>query len=269
MLPRCRCKVLPRCSSGWAAEHHLLWGMECAMQVGFGWVWGGPEECTWEAAHGPVEHHGAPPEPPQCANVGCLVPLELQQGSWWCPCSHAAPPEATLRDLCAETAVVVGSPPARWGSESLDAETGSQLGSPTPHSSSPWGGAEVGRSKSHRQADLRRGQGGPKRPAGHNSQGEPWPSSGWPACGGFGVGGWGWVGKSKSCTNPGTRVEPQQIVAQRLLSCVQYPVLVKSSTEDLTQPTFCIAVKYCADPKAIGTPTPVEGTSSLPAWILS
>ena len=35
-------------------------------------------------------------------------------------------------------------------------------------------------------------------------------------------------------TNPGTRVEPQQIVAQRLLSCVQYPVLVKSSTEDLT-----------------------------------
>ena len=43
-------------------------------------------------------------------------------------------------------------------------------------------------------------------------------------------------------TNPGTRVEPQQIVAQRLLSCVQYPVLVKSSTEDLTRPTFCIAV---------------------------
>ena len=70
-------------------------------------------------------------------------------------------------------------------------------------------------------------------------------------------------------TNPGTRVEPQQIVAQRLLSCVQYPVLVKSSTEDLTRPTFCIAVKYRVDPKAIGTPTPVEGASSLPAWILS
>ena len=25
-------------------------------------------------------------------------------------------------------------------------------------------------------------------------------------------------------TNPGTEVEPQQIVAQRLLSCLQYPV---------------------------------------------
>jgi hypothetical protein len=45
------------------------------------------------------------------------------------------------------------------------------------------------------------------------------------------------------CTNPGTKVEPQQIVAQGLLSCVQYPVLVKSSTEDLSQPTFCIALK--------------------------
>ena len=73
----------------------------------------------------------------------------------------------------------------------------------------------------------------------------------------------------KPCTNPGTRVEPQQIVAQRLLSCVQYPVLVKSSTEDLTRPTFCLAVKYRVDPKAIRTPTPVEGVSSLPAWILS
>ena len=70
-------------------------------------------------------------------------------------------------------------------------------------------------------------------------------------------------------TNPGTRVEPQQIVAQRLLSCVQYPVLVKSSTEDLTRPTFCFAMKYRVDPKAIRTPTPVEGASSLPAWILS
>jgi len=28
--------------------------------------------------------------------------------------------------------------------------------------------------------------------------------------------------------------EPQQIVAQRLLSCLQYPVPIKSSTEDLT-----------------------------------
>jgi hypothetical protein len=39
-------------------------------------------------------------------------------------------------------------------------------------------------------------------------------------------------------TNLGTRVEPQQIVAQRLLSCLQYPVLTKSSTEDLTRSTF-------------------------------
>ena len=87
--------------------------------------------------------------------------------------------------------------------------------------------------------------------------------------------GWGWVGWQgqqqwlQPYTNPGTRVEPQQIVAQRLLSCVQYPVLFKSSTEDLTRPTFCFVVKYCVDPKAIGTPTQVEGTSSLPAWILS
>jgi hypothetical protein len=44
-------------------------------------------------------------------------------------------------------------------------------------------------------------------------------------------------------TNPGTEVEPQQIVAQRLLSCLQYPVPIKSSTEDLTRPTFCSAVK--------------------------
>ena len=34
--------------------------------------------------------------------------------------------------------------------------------------------------------------------------------------------------------------------------------IIKSSTRDLTQPTFCIAVKYCVDPKAIGTPTLVE-----------
>jgi hypothetical protein len=39
-------------------------------------------------------------------------------------------------------------------------------------------------------------------------------------------------------TNPGTEAEPQQIVAQRLLSCVQYHVPFKSSTEDLTRPTF-------------------------------
>ena len=32
--------------------------------------------------------------------------------------------------------------------------------------------------------------------------------------------------------------EPQQIVAQGLLSCLQYPVPIKSSTEDLTRPTL-------------------------------
>jgi hypothetical protein len=32
--------------------------------------------------------------------------------------------------------------------------------------------------------------------------------------------------------------ESQQIVAQRLLSCLQYPVPIKSSTEDLTRPTL-------------------------------
>ena len=30
--------------------------------------------------------------------------------------------------------------------------------------------------------------------------------------------------KIKLRTNPGTEAEPQQIVAQRLLSCLQYPV---------------------------------------------
>ena len=60
-------------------------------------------------------------------------------------------------------------------------------------------------------------------------------------------------------TNPGTRVEPQQIVAQRLLSCVQYPVQTKSSTEDFTRPTFCIAVEYRVDPGAIRAPTLVKG----------
>ena len=59
-------------------------------------------------------------------------------------------------------------------------------------------------------------------------------------------------------TNLRTEAKPQQIVAQRLLSCLQYPVPIKSSTEDLTRPTFCIAVKYRVDPKAIVTPTPVE-----------
>jgi hypothetical protein len=34
--------------------------------------------------------------------------------------------------------------------------------------------------------------------------------------------------------------------------------ITKSSTKDLTWPTFCIAVKYCVDPKAIGTPTLVK-----------
>ena len=53
--------------------------------------------------------------------------------------------------------------------------------------------------------------------------------------------------KIKLRTNPGTEAEPQQIVAQRLLSCVQYHVPFKSSTEDLTRPTFCIVVKYRVD----------------------
>ena len=34
--------------------------------------------------------------------------------------------------------------------------------------------------------------------------------------------------------------------------------IIKSSTKDLTRPTFCIAVKYRVDPKAIGTPTLVK-----------
>ena len=59
-------------------------------------------------------------------------------------------------------------------------------------------------------------------------------------------------------TNPGTKAEPQQIVAQRLLSCLQYLVPFKSSTEDLTRPTFGSVVKYCVDQKAIGTKTPVK-----------
>ena len=39
--------------------------------------------------------------------------------------------------------------------------------------------------------------------------------------------GWGWgvrIGKPSGCTNPETKAEPQQIVAQGLLSCLQYPV---------------------------------------------
>jgi hypothetical protein len=39
-------------------------------------------------------------------------------------------------------------------------------------------------------------------------------------------------------TNLRTQAEPQQIIAQKLLSCLQYPVPAKSFTEDLTQPTF-------------------------------
>ena len=49
--------------------------------------------------------------------------------------------------------------------------------------------------------------------------------------------------KYRHRTNPGTRAEPQQIVAQGLLSCLQYPVPFKSSTEDLTRPTFGSVVK--------------------------
>lgn len=51
------------------------------------------------------------------------------------------------------------------------------------------------------------------------------------------------VRSSNCCTNLRTEAEPQQIVAQRLLSCLQYLVPNKSSTEDLTRPTFCFAVK--------------------------
>ena len=49
--------------------------------------------------------------------------------------------------------------------------------------------------------------------------------------------------KHRYRTNPGTKAEPQQIVAQRLLSCLQYLVPFKSSTEDLTRPTFGSVVK--------------------------
>ena len=65
------------------------------------------------------------------------------------------------------------------------------------------------------------------------------------------------IGRIRICTNPGTRAEPQQIVAQRLLSCLQYPVPSKSSTVDLTRTRLCIVVKYCVE-KGIGTPTPFE-----------
>ena len=41
-----------------------------------------------------------------------------------------------------------------------------------------------------------------------------------------------------SHTNPGTEAEPQQIVAQRLLSCLQYPVPIESSIKDLTRPAL-------------------------------
>ena len=66
------------------------------------------------------------------------------------------------------------------------------------------------------------------------------------------------VYKHRHRTNPGTEAEPQQIVAQRLLSCLQYPVPFKSSTEDLTRPTFGSVVKQRVDQKAIGTKTPVK-----------
>ena len=45
-------------------------------------------------------------------------------------------------------------------------------------------------------------------------------------------------GTQGECTNPGTEAEPQQIVAQGLLSCLQYPVPTKSSTVDLIRATF-------------------------------
>ena len=48
---------------------------------------------------------------------------------------------------------------------------------------------------------------------------------------------------NQTSTNLRTEAEPQQIVAQRLLSCLPYLVPNKSSTEDFTQPAFCFAVK--------------------------
>ena len=48
-------------------------------------------------------------------------------------------------------------------------------------------------------------------------------------------------------TNPWTKAEPQQIVAQRLLSCLQYLVQFRSYTKDLTRPELCIVVKYSVD----------------------
>ena len=76
-------------------------------------------------------------------------------------------------------------------------------------------------------------------------------------------------------TNHGIRAEPQQIVAQRLLSCLQHPVPIKSSTEDLSQPSFCFVVVLLAC-----SPPPLKQrlfvlkhwsrcVSSLPAWILT
>ena len=57
------------------------------------------------------------------------------------------------------------------------------------------------------------------------------------------------LNKYRHRTNPGTEAEPQQIVAQGLLSCLQYPVPFKSSTEDLTRPTFGSVVKQRVDQK--------------------
>ena len=73
----------------------------------------------------------------------------------------------------------------------------------------------------------------------------------------------------------GTRAEPQQIVAQRLLSCLQYPVPFKSSTKDLTWPTYEIVflpikVLYDVDPKVIVIHEHrSRWISSVPAWILT
>jgi hypothetical protein len=65
-------------------------------------------------------------------------------------------------------------------------------------------------------------------------------------------------------TNPGTEADAT------LMLTVSSSIL-KSSLEDLTRPTFCIALKQRFDQKTIGTKTPaVRGEyRRLPAWILT
>ena len=61
----------------------------------------------------------------------------------------------------------------------------------------------------------------------------------------------------KRATNLGTKAEPQQIVTQRLLSCLQYLVLIGTYTEDLVPPLFYILLCICVYPRAIMTQTVV------------